>query len=114
MLKSMYGFSLTISFGGHLVPLNPARVDDPAEDRHAYQGGDAPQEGASAPETDRDQAQDSDQTGQDHQGLLDRKLGVDVGIPGAEGHTPLGEEEVEHGQPVPGGLQQEQEGGQDQ
>ena len=21
---------------GHLVPLNPARVDDPAEDRHAY------------------------------------------------------------------------------
>ena len=39
---------------------------------------------------------------------------MDVGIPGAEGDTPLGEEEVEHGQPVPGGLQKEQQGRQGQ
>ena len=34
---------------------------------------------------------------------------MDVGIAGAEGHAPLGDEEVEHGQPVSGGFQQEQQ-----
>ena len=33
---------------------------------------------------------------------------MDVGIAGAEGHAPLGEEEVEYGQTVPSGFQQEQ------
>ena len=113
MLKSMW-LLLDDLVRGHLVPLDQTRVRDPAQDRHAHQRGDAPQEGAPAPETDRNQAQDRDQAGQDHQGLQDRQLGVEVGIPGAEGHTPLGEEEVEHGQPVPGGLQEEQQGRQDQ
>jgi len=113
MLKSMW-LLLDDLVRGHLVPLDQTRVRDPAQDRHAHQRGDAPQEGAPAPETDRNQAQDRDQAGQDHQGLQDRQLGVEVGIPAAEGHTPLGEEEVEHGQPVPGGLQEEQQGSQGQ
>lgn len=39
---------------------------------------------------------------------------MDVGISGAEGHTTLGEEKVEHGEPIPRGLQEEQEGSQGQ
>ena len=39
---------------------------------------------------------------------------MDVGISGAEGYTPLGEQQVEHGQPIPHGLQEEQESSQDE
>ncbi len=99
---------------GYPIPLHQPGVDDAPEDRHPDHRGDAPQQRAPAPEPNRDQAEDGDEDRQDHQGLEDGQLGVDVGIPGAEGHAPLGEQEVEHGQPVPGGLQEQHQGSQDQ
>ncbi len=92
----------------HLVALDHPRVHDPAEERHAHQRRDTPQEGAPAAEADREQAQEGGEDGQDYQSLQYGKLGMDVGIAGTEGHAPLGEEEVEHGQTVAGGFQQEQ------
>ena len=44
----------------HLVPLNHARVHDPAQDRDGDQRRDAPRSGRQRPEADRDQAQDGE------------------------------------------------------
>ncbi len=96
--------------GRHPIALDQARVGHTSQDRHAHQRGEAPQEGAPAPETNRDETQDSNQARQDQQRPQDRELGVNVGIPGAKDHTPLGEEQVEHGQPVPDRLQDQHEG----
>ena len=99
------GFLFVDLVGRHAIALEQGRVGPAAQDGHAHQRGEAPEERTPAPETNRDETQDSYQTGQDHQRLQDRELGVDVGIPGAKDHPSLREEEIEHRQAVPRDLQ---------
>jgi hypothetical protein len=66
----------------NLIALDQARVRHTSQQRHSDQRGEAPQKGTPAPETNRDEAQESDQAGEDYQRLQDGELGVDVSIPG--------------------------------